>query len=47
MKALDYVTITTNDGAQTNLQAAGISKSRELRSAKKDVMEDMTKHLIG
>ncbi|MCX6823629.1 MAG: hypothetical protein NT085_00680 [candidate division SR1 bacterium] len=47
MKAMDNLTITTNDGAKTNLQAGGLSKSRELRSTKKEILEETTKTLVG
>ncbi|MFA7298480.1 MAG: hypothetical protein WC010_02430 [Candidatus Absconditabacterales bacterium] len=46
MTAIDNVEITTNNGAQTQLQAAGISKGREIHELKRELMENTIKSLI-
>ncbi len=47
MRAMDYVQITTSTGAKTNFQSAGVSKSRELHKARKEILEETTRALIG
>lgn len=46
MKAIDNVEITTNDGTQTNIMAAGVSKWREINALKKEILESTIKSLI-
>ncbi|HMS90889.1 MAG TPA: hypothetical protein PKC87_01610, partial [Candidatus Absconditabacterales bacterium] len=46
MHALDNVEITTNDGTQTNILAAGVSKGREVNALKRELLEDTIKNLI-
>lgn len=46
MTALDHIEITTNNGAKTQLQAAGIDKWREVHALKKELLEKTIKSLI-
>lgn len=46
MHALDNVEITTNDGTQTKILAAGVSKWREVNALKKELLEETIKNLI-
>ncbi len=48
MKAMNGITITTNDGkATTNFQSAGISKYVDIRWTKKAIMDETNKILAG
>ncbi len=46
MTVIDHVEITTNDGAKTQLQAAGVDKWRETRALKKELLESTINSLI-
>ncbi|MEI7919547.1 MAG: hypothetical protein WCH65_05095 [bacterium] len=45
MTTLDNATITTNNGARTQIQAAGITKGRAARNAQKEFLETTVKKL--
>ena len=47
MTAIDEVEITTNDGNSTRLKAAWVSKWRETRELKKELLESTIKSLIS
>ncbi len=46
MTILDNATITTNNGARTQLQSAGITKWRAVREAQKEFLEETVKKII-